>query len=99
MIWIVIILTGLANFAARISLFSGLIGAAIPKWAEKYFSFVPTSVLSAIIAASLFTDAGGPVFDISNPRLTAGFIAAFVALFTRSVIATLSVGLLLLWFL
>lgn len=99
MIWIVILLTGLANFAARISLFSGLIGPVIPNGAEKYLAFVPTSVLSAIIAAALFTGPEGPVFELSNPRLIAALLAALVALFTRSVIATLSVGLGFLWFL
>ena len=99
MIWALMIATGLANFAARISVFSGLLGSHIPPWAELFLRFVPTSVLSAIIAASLFVTPEGPQFDISDPRIIAALIASCVALVTRSVIATLLVGLSLVWWL
>lgn len=99
MIWVVMILTGLANFAARISVFSGVIGSVLPTWAEKYLGFVPTAVLSAIISASLFTGPEGVQISIDNPRILAALIASAVAFTTRSVIATLVCGLGVLWWL
>ena len=45
MIWIVMILTGLANFAVRFSMFSGLRASTLPDWAERYLRYVPTAVL------------------------------------------------------
>ena len=50
MIWIVMVLTGLANFAVRFSMFAGARASALPEWAERYLRYVPTAVLSAIMA-------------------------------------------------
>ena len=61
MIWIVMILTGLANFAVRFSMFSGLRASTLPDWAERYLRYVPTAVLSAIIAAALLLDEAGEI--------------------------------------
>lgn len=97
MIWAVMIVTGLANFAARISVFSGVIGSTLPSWAEKYIGFVPTAVLSAIISAALFTGPEGAQVSFDNPRIVAALVASAVAFATRSVIATLMIGLGVLW--
>ena len=96
MIWIVMILTGLANFAVRFSMFSGLRASTLPDWAERYLRYVPTAVLSAIIAAALFLDEAGEI-QMWNTTLLAGLIAAIIAILTRSVILTIITGLGVLW--
>ena len=96
MIWIVMILTGLANFAVRFSMFSGLRASTLPDWAERYLRYVPTAVLSAIIAAALFLDEAGDI-QMWNTTVLAGLIAAIIAILTRSVIFTIITGLGVLW--
>lgn len=96
MIWIVMILTGLANFSVRVSMFSGLPISKLPDGAERYLRYVPTAVLSAMIAAALFLDEAGEI-QMWDTTVFAGAIAALVAIFTRSVIFTIIAGLGVLW--
>ena len=96
MIWLVMILTGLINFIFRISMFSGFRNIHIPPAFHRYVSYVPTSVLSAIIASSLVTY-NGHEFSYDVEKLAAAFIAVACALITKSVSATLIVGLITLW--
>ena len=97
MIWLVIILSGLTNFAARYSMFSGLNFLRLPTWLEAYVKFAPTAALSAIVAASLFVDETGAPFEGSPSKIYAAFIACCIALLTRSILFTIVVGLTTLW--
>ena len=98
MIWIVMILTGGANFAVRFSMFAWGRISALPAWAERYLRYVPTAVLSAIIAASLFVNEGGEI-AFESTKVLAGGIAGLVAIITRSVLLTIVAGLGMLWML
>ena len=97
MIWLVMIISGLANFAARYSMFSGLNFVRVPIWLESYVKFAPTAALSAIVAASLFVDETGVPFEGSPSKIYAAFIACCIALLTRSILFTIFVGLTALW--
>ena len=97
MIWLVIILSGLTNFAARYSMFSGLNFLRLPTWLEAYIKFAPTAALSAIVAASLFVDETGAPFEGSPSKIEAALIACCIALLTRSILFTILVGLTALW--
>ena len=97
MIWFVMILAGLANFAARYSMFSGLNFLRLPTWLEAYVKFAPTAALSAIVAASLFVDETGAPFEGSPSKIYAALIACCIALLTRSILFTIVVGLTALW--
>ena len=61
MIWFVMILTGLINFIFRISMFSGIRNIHLPLSLNRYVVYVPTSLLSAIIASSLISFDGQEV--------------------------------------
>ena len=76
MIWFVMILAGLANFAARYSMFSGLNFLRLPTWLEAYVKFAPTAALSAIVAASLFVDETGAPFEGSPSKIYAALLLA-----------------------
>ena len=97
MIWLIIILSGLTNFAARYSMFSGLNFLRLPTWLEAYVKFAPTAALSAIVAASLFVDETGVPFGGSPSKIYTAFIACCIALLTRSILFTIVVGLTALW--
>ena len=97
MIWVIMILSGLANFVARYSMFSGLNFLKVPAWFEEYVRFAPTAALSAIVAASLFVDKTGVPFEGSPSKIYAALIACCIALLTRSILFTIVVGLTALW--
>ena len=96
MIWLVMVLTGLINFIFRISMFSGFRNIHVPPSFHRYVSYVPISVLSAIIASSLVTNNGREIsYDVE--KLVAAFIAVACAFLTKSVSATLILGLATIW--
>ena len=97
MIWLIMIVSGLANFAARYSMFSGLNFLRVPTWLKEYVKFAPTATLSAIVAASLFVDETGIPFEGSPSKIYAALIAGCIALLTRSILFTIVVGLTSLW--
>ena len=96
MIWFIMIVTGVINFTFRISMFSGIRKFHSPSSLNRYVVYVPTSVLSAIIASSLISFDGQEVlFEVE--KLVAASIAVVFALLTRSVSATLIAGLVTIW--
>ena len=96
MIWFVIILTGLINLIFRISMFSGIRNIHLPLSLNRYVVYVPTSVLSAIIASSLISFNGQEVLYEAE-KLVAASIAVIFAYLTKSVSATLVAGLITIW--
>ena len=96
MIWFVMILTGLINFICRISMFSGIRNIHLPLSLNRYVVYVPTSVLSAIIASSLISFNGQEVLYEAE-KLVAASIAVIFAYLTKSVSATLVAGLITIW--
>lgn len=96
MIWFIMILTGVINFTFRISMFSGLRNIHLPLSLKRYVVYVPTSVLSAIIASSLISFDGQEVL-YETEKLVAASIAVVFALLTKSVSATLVAGLITIW--
>ena len=98
MIWFIMILTGVINFAFRISMFTGFRKIYVPASLHRYVAFVPASVLSAIIASSLATFDGQEI-TYEFEKLAAASIAFACALLTKSVAATLIVGLVTIWIL
>ncbi|MBT6123426.1 MAG: AzlD domain-containing protein [Candidatus Puniceispirillum sp.] len=97
MIWIVMIATGLINFATRFSMFSGFAPKQLPNWLEDALGFVPIAVLTAIIAPAVLFNETGTITIVDNTRVYAALVAIIVALITRSVLATISTGLIALW--
>ena len=96
MIWLVMVLTGLINFIFRISMFSGFRNIHVPPSFHRYINYVPISVLSTIIASSLVNHNGQEIsYDVE--KLVAAVIAVACALLTKSVSATLIVGLVTVW--
>ena len=89
-------LTGFINFIFRISMFSGIRNIHLPLSLNRYVVYVPTSVLSAIIASSLISFNGQEVLYEAE-KLVAASIAVIFAYLTRSVSATLVAGLITIW--
>jgi branched-subunit amino acid transport protein len=66
---------------------------------KKILSYVPSAIFPAIIFPPIFLDSAGS-FDIdNNPKILAAIIAIIIGYFSRSIIATILVGLTSYWFL
>jgi branched-subunit amino acid transport protein len=92
----VILAMALVTLAARGSFL--LLGdrIALPPTLRRSLTYVPPAVLAAIVTPALFSHSGvtlGPV----DVRLLAGVVAAGVAWRTRSVVATFTTGMAVLW--
>lgn len=98
LIWVLIGVAGLGTWLIRLS-FIALLGrvAAIPDLAMRILRLIPAAVLAALVAPSL-THATGS-FDLGTDRFIAGAVAAVVAWRTKNVLATIGVGMGLLWLL
>jgi len=97
-LWFMIFAIGAGTFLIRFS-FIWLFGKGdISPTLRRILRFVPASVLSALIAPSIFL-AGGSGFSFGNERMWAGAVAALVAWKTKNVILTISAGMITLWLL
>jgi len=96
LIWLLLGITAIGTWLFRLS-FIALLGriSEIPDLAMRILKLIPAAVLAAILAPSL-THAGG-AFDLASDRFIAGMIAAVVAWRTKNVLATIGVGMGLLW--
>ncbi|HZZ84265.1 MAG TPA: AzlD domain-containing protein [Anaeromyxobacteraceae bacterium] len=90
---------GLLTFLTRLSFIALLGRIEVPPLLSRALRLVPPAVLSAIILPELVIRHGGLDVSFRNPRLLAGILAAGVALWTRSVLATIAAGMAALWLL
>jgi branched-subunit amino acid transport protein len=99
MIWLAILGMGLVTFGLRLS-FLALSGRlAVPDWLTRALRFVPVAVLTALVVPAIIYREGALSLSLDNERLIAGLLAAIVAWRTRSVLATLAVGMGGVWLL
>lgn len=96
-IWTIIAVVGAGSIASRLS-FIVLIGRleSVPPVVEELLRLVPPAVLAALILPTVvFTDGGVAV--VGNDRLLAAVIAAIVAWRTEDILATVVVGMGVVW--
>ena len=88
---------GLLTFLIRFSFISGGQHLALSPRFQTLLRYVPSAVLTALIAPEILIRHG--VFDPgpANPRLWAGAAAVLVAFLSRNVLATIASGMLVLW--
>jgi branched-subunit amino acid transport protein len=98
MTWFVVFAAaGLLTFATRLSFIALLGRAEVPPIVTRALRLVPPAVLSAIIFPQLVVREGVPSVSPSNLLLVAGVVASCVAVWTRSVLATIVAGMAALW--
>lgn len=97
MLFLAMLAGGLLTFAARaLFIVSGERFALGPRF-RQLLSYVPPAVLAALIAPEVLLQHGQLALSPGNPRLLATLVAIAVALYTRSVLATIALGMLALW--
>lgn len=94
-VWLAIVVAGVGTYALRSSF---LVVADrlvdLPPLVRRVLRQIPAAVLAALVLPALVRPEGA--IDLFQPRLLAGVVAAAVSWRTRSVTATLVVGLAVL---
>ncbi len=90
--WAAIVLAGIGTFTMRAS-FLALAHRLrdVPPWAERVLRQIPPAALAALVIPALVRPHGE--FDLLQPRLAAGLVAALVAWRTKNVALTLIIGI------
>lgn len=97
-IWSLIIVIGMITFALRLSGILVLGASSMSPMLTRILRYVPAAVLAAIVVPAVVHGGPDPGLHPENARLYAGVLAAAVAWTTRSVLATLFLGMSGLWF-
>jgi branched-subunit amino acid transport protein len=88
---------GLVTFATRYSFIGLGERVYLPEGLRRGLSYVPASVLSAIVLPEIFVKQGQLNLALSNPYLISALAAIVAAWYTKHVLVTLAVGMLTLW--
>lgn len=95
---LLVVALGLGTFAFRLSfiqLHAWL--DEFPPRVERALGFIPAAVLAALVFPELFTLDGSVAGVFVDVRVLAGGLAAVTAWRTRSMLATIAVGMGVLW--
>jgi branched-subunit amino acid transport protein len=91
--WTVILGMALTNLAFRYVPMALLSRLTLPRPVERWLSYVPVSVMAAIVATQVLTPGGKWVVPWSNPYLLATVPTAAAYWFTRSYLWAVGVGI------
>lgn len=64
----------------------------IPKWLERFMSFIAPAVLTSLIVPAIFIKQGKLDFSLSNVYIIASVITGLVAYFARNMLVTVIAG-------
>jgi branched-subunit amino acid transport protein len=96
--WQTIILLALGTMAIRFSIIAVSGKVTISDRLKEVFSFIPAAVIPAIIAPMVFYHEGSVEVLHGKERLIVLLIATVICYKTKSMLATVSLGLVLLYF-
>ncbi len=92
-IWITIAGMTLVTLATRTIMLVFGDRLPLPERIQHALRFAPVCALVALIAPELLTDQGAWAISLANPKFVAGAIAVAVMLATRSMVATMMLGM------
>ena len=92
-IWIAVVAMTLITIATRTVMLVFGDRIRLPERAQHALRFAPVCALTALIAPELLTEQGAWAISLANAKLIAGAIAIAVMLATRSMIATMGLGM------
>lgn len=90
-IWTVIVLVGLGSFAVRVLFLLPRTSARPAPTLGVVLRMIPPAAFAALVVPALLRPHG--TLDLLTPGLFAGLLAAAVAWWSRSIAATIAVGL------
>ncbi|MGV8082369.1 MAG: AzlD domain-containing protein [Coriobacteriia bacterium] len=83
-IWAIIAGMGLLNYAVRFPPIAIVSRMEIPPAIRRWLSYVPVSVMGALVANEVLRPGGSWVYPLTSPYVYAAVITALVYHFTRS---------------
>jgi branched-subunit amino acid transport protein len=92
-IWITIVAMTIITVATRTVMLVFGDSIPLPERVQHALRFAPACALTALIAPELLTEHGAWAISLANAKLAAGAIAIAVMLATRSMIATMGIGM------
>lgn len=97
-VWLAIAGGAIGTYLLRIS-FIAIFGRvdSVPERVTYVLGFVPAAVLAALVFPPILAPGGSLALSIGNERLIAGGVAAVVAWRTEDMLATIAVGMAVLW--
>jgi len=96
-LWTVIVVVGALNYLSRLSFIAFFASREMPPLLARALKFVPAAMLVALVVPMVLTPSVAGTLQGVNPRIPAAIVAAVIAFFTRSTLATLSLGMIALW--
>lgn len=93
-ILLIILGTALVTFIPRVLPLMVLTRLQLPEWFMRWLSYVPISVMAALIAQELFLDGNRPSLAGNRIELLAAVPTFLVAIRTKSLLATVVTGIL-----
>lgn len=94
-VWLAVVVAGVGTFTLRASFLAFADRLVdLPPMAERVLRQIPPAVLAALVVPALVRPEGS--FDVWQPELLAGAVAAVVSWRTRNIALTLVVGMGLL---
>ena len=97
--WLAILGVAASTFLLRASFIVFADPHRFPRRFRQALAFVPPAVLAAIVAPGLLLVEGALDLTGGNPRWIAGVVAIVVGARTRSMLATIATGMVVLWLL
>ncbi len=96
-LWLAIVVAGLVTYATRLSFIGAHGRLEMPAWFTHALTFVPVTVLSAIIFPELVAHDSALDLSPGNVRLLAGIAATIIAWRTRNIWLTIGIGMSVLF--
>ncbi len=98
-VFFIIIGMALVTYFTRFSALALFRFTGVPTWLNKWLKHVPVAILTALIVPSLLLPKGYLDISLNNHYLIAGTVCAFVAYKSRNIIATLGLGMSIMFIL
>ena len=92
-IWVTIVMMTAVTVATRTVMLVFGDRIPLPERVQHALRFAPACALTALIAPELLTEGGAWAISLANAKLVAGAIAIAVMLATRSMVATMGLGM------
>jgi branched-subunit amino acid transport protein len=94
-IWSIIILMALANFTLRFVPIAIVSRLNLPEPFTRWLSYVPASVMGALVAGEVLRPGGEYLLTLRNPYLLAAIPTAFIYHRTRSFLGASVAGMII----
>ena len=92
-VWVTIVLMTIVTVATRTVMLVFGDRIPLPERVQHALRFAPACALTALIAPELLTEHGAWAISLTNAKLIGGAIAIAVMLATRSMLATMGLGM------